>query len=92
MQKSGQVFTFNKKMPSGCLPEAAAWEETMKGMNLHGHIPIIKQVFPRGNEGLKPTDENPSFLDQTDTPYFLFSLLAAILSLLLFILFLAERL
>ncbi len=92
MQQSGQVFTFNKKMPSGCLPDAEAWEETMKGMNLRGHIPIIKQLFPRGDEGYNHIDENPSILDRTDTPHFLFSLLAAILSLLLFILFLAERL
>ena len=92
MQQSGQFFTSYKKMPSGCLPDAAAWEETMKGMNLGIHIPIIKQIFSRGNEGHNLIDENPSILDRTDTPHFLFSLLAAILSLLLFILFLAERL
>jgi hypothetical protein len=79
-------------MPSGCIPDAAAWEETMKGMNLHGHIRIIKQVFSRGNKGHNPTDENLNFLDQTDTSNLVLSLLAAILSLLLFILFLSERL
>jgi len=79
-------------MSSGCLPDTAAWEETMKGTNLGAHIPIIKQVFSRRNEGHNPIDEDPGILDQTDTPHFLFSLLAAILSLLLFILFLAERL
>jgi hypothetical protein len=92
LQQSGQVFTFIRKMPSGCLPNAAALEEAMKGMNLGAHIPTIKQVFSRGNEGHNLVEENRSILDQTDTPHFLFSLSAAILSLLLFILFLAERL
>lgn len=64
----------------------------MKGMNLGGHITIIKQVFSKGNEGHNRMDENPNILDRTDTPHFLFSLFAAFLSLLLFILFLAERL
>lgn len=92
LQQTDHIFTPKTKTPPGRLPDVTRGKEIRKGVDLRGGVPVIKQVFSRGNHGCDQTDENPSLLDRTDTPILVLSLVAAALSLFLFILFLSERL